>query len=111
MNQRQASNFYIVLGNLKVLKTIKKFDSIITRFDPEIVGGESIFADAFEIAELFRQKYPEMFLTLTKIPATFQKIHIERTRPVYMIYQRPHIALNHRHKVFEFFKLYLNYKN
>ncbi|RNA16072.1 gamma-butyrobetaine dioxygenase-like isoform X1 [Brachionus plicatilis] len=69
------------------------------KFDRQIIGGESIFADAFQIAEIFRHKHPDLFLTLTKIPATFQKIHIERARPVYMVYQRPHIVLNHRQKI------------
>ena len=53
----------------------------------------------FEAAEDFRQQYPHYFDVLTKIPATFQKIHMDRERPVCMVYQRPHIVLNHKNKV------------
>ncbi|XP_013381995.1 uncharacterized protein LOC106152800 isoform X2 [Lingula anatina] len=69
------------------------------RFDPEVTGGESIFLDCFVVAEEFREQYPEDFETLARVPATFQKIHFEREYPVYMTYQRPHIALNHRREI------------
>lgn len=65
------------------------------------MGGESIFLDSFEVAEDFRQEHPKSFDCLTKIPATFQKIHLNRSRPVYMTFQRPHIVLNHRNKVYK----------
>ena len=39
------------------------------------------------------------FQVLTKIPATYQKIHTERARPVFMVYKRPHIVTNHQNKV------------
>jgi hypothetical protein len=32
----------------------------------------------FHVAELFRNQHPDEFRTLTKIPATFQKIHYNR---------------------------------
>lgn len=66
------------------------------KFDEDILGGESIFLDAFEAAEEFRERYPEHFSALCKIPATFQKLHTDRSRPVLMTYRRPHIVLNHR---------------
>jgi len=31
------------------------------RFDPQIIGGESILLDSFEVAEEFREKYPKYF--------------------------------------------------
>ena len=31
------------------------------RFDPQILGGESILLDSFEVAEEFREKYPKYF--------------------------------------------------
>lgn len=102
MNLLLVYNSYIVLSSnfddseVKVLKSISNFQ----RFDSDIVGGESLFADSFEIAEIFRKEFPDLFDTLTKIPATFQKIHLDRSRPVYMTYQRPHIVLNHRNRVF-----------
>ena len=67
--------------------------------DSMVVGGESIFLDSFKVAQDFREKYPELFYNLTRLPATFQKIHFDRARPVYMIYQRPHIVLNHLNKI------------
>ncbi len=69
------------------------------QFDSIIQGGESIFLDSFEAAENFRSEYPSMFETLTRIPATFQKLHFNRSRPVCMIYQRPHIVLDHNKNV------------
>ena len=36
---------------------------------------------------------------LNKVPATFQKVHFNRDRPVYMVYKRPHIELNHRKEI------------
>ena len=49
-----------------------------SRNDACVEGGESIFLDIFPIAEQMRQEYPEDFYTLTRVPATFQKIHYER---------------------------------
>lgn len=66
-------------------------------FDDAIKGGESTFLDSFEVAVKFREQYPKDFENLSRIPATFQKIHFNRDRPVCMVYHRPHIALN-RHK-------------
>jgi hypothetical protein len=67
--------------------------------DTIVVGGESFFLDVFMAAHEFREEYPKHFKALTKLPATFQKIHFNRERPVYMIYQRPHIVLNHLNKI------------
>ncbi|XP_064605966.1 LOW QUALITY PROTEIN: probable gamma-butyrobetaine dioxygenase [Liolophura sinensis] len=64
------------------------------RFDNLVVGGESIFLDVFPLMEDFRSTYPQEFEDLARIPATFQKIHFNRVRPVYMTYQRPHVAIN-----------------
>ncbi|XP_054758399.2 2-(trimethylamino)ethylphosphonate dioxygenase-like [Lytechinus pictus] len=66
------------------------------QFDNVVTGGESIFIDAFYIAEEFRRKFPHHFDSLTRIPATFQKFHFERANPAAYIYQRPHINVNHR---------------
>ncbi len=63
------------------------------------MGGENLFLDSFEAAEEFRTKRPEMFETLSKIPATFQKVHLDRARPVIMVYRRPHIVLDARGSV------------
>ena len=48
------------------------------RFDPCVNGGESILLDAYPIMEELRQKHPEHFATLARVPATFQKVHYER---------------------------------
>jgi hypothetical protein len=73
--------------------------NLFDRFDTTISGGESIFLDSFEVAEQFREQFPRQFQVLTQTPATFQKLHIDRSRPVLMTYQKPHIVLNHRNKV------------
>ena len=41
-------------------------------------GGESILLDAYPVMEELRQKHPEHFATLARVPATFQKVHYER---------------------------------
>jgi gamma-butyrobetaine dioxygenase len=64
-----------------------------------VKGGESIFLDSFMVVEKFQQEFPKYFDILTKIPATFQKIHFHRSRPVCMIFKRPHIVLNNRGQV------------
>jgi len=56
------------------------------RFDDCVKGGESMFVDAWHVAEMLRATYPDHFNTLTRIPATFQKIHFDRDFPVYMRY-------------------------
>lgn len=48
------------------------------RFDECVEGGESIFLDAFTIADEFRVNFPDLFHTLTTVPATFQKVHYDR---------------------------------
>lgn len=50
----------------------------IHRFDPCVNGGECILLDAYPVLEELRQKHPEHFATLARVPATFQKIHYER---------------------------------
>lgn len=75
------------------------------------MGGESVFLDSFLAAEQFRHEYPKLFKILTRVPATFKKIHFERERPVYMEYQRPHIVLNHRDQVKSIHKLTKNISN
>lgn len=69
------------------------------QFDKCVEGGESLFLDVFHVAELFRDHYPDEFRTLTRIPATFQKIHYKRDNPVHMKYQRPHIVLNNNDEI------------
>lgn len=71
----------------------------LQRNDNVVKGGESIFLDSFLVVHKFREEYPEHFDVLTKIPATFQKIHFNRSRPVFMTFKRPHIVLNHRGQV------------
>lgn len=64
------------------------------RFDATVQGGESTFADGFAIAENLRLVDPEAFHTLTRVPATFLKLHKRRSKPAHMEYRRPHIQLN-----------------
>jgi hypothetical protein len=42
---------------------------------------------------------PEAFRTLTRVPATFQKVHYKRERPVELVFSRCHIHLNKRDEV------------
>jgi hypothetical protein len=59
-----------------------------------VQGGESLLLDVFKAASDFRAQYADHFRILSTVPATFQKIHFNRQRPVYMVYQKEHICLN-----------------
>merc|ERR1712226_1209571 len=63
-------------------------------FHPLTVGGDSFLLDVFAVAEELRVQHASHFDTLTRIPATFQKIHFDRESPVYMRSHKPHIELN-----------------
>ncbi|CAL1527122.1 unnamed protein product [Lymnaea stagnalis] len=65
------------------------------KFDACVEGGESTFLDAFALVDQFRINYPDLFKSLTEIPATFQKVHYKRDNPVHIVNQKPHIRLNH----------------
>lgn len=41
-------------------------------------GGESVVLDLFPVVEELRDKFPEHFQTLVRVPAVFQKIHYDR---------------------------------
>lgn len=69
------------------------------KFDEVIEGGESLLVDGFYVAEKFKKQYPEYFDTLTKIPVTFQKLHVKDNKSEVMIHHRPHINLNHRGEI------------
>ena len=62
-------------------------------FDDDVVGGESTFVDGFFAAEELRRRNPEAFSVLTRVPATFCKVHYDRSEPVHIIRQRPHIGV------------------
>ena len=63
-------------------------------FDPAVQGGESMFLDGFDCAEKLRHVDPCAFAVLAQVPATFQKVHYQRERPVHMVYRRPHFAVS-----------------
>lgn len=56
-------------------------------------GGESTFVDGLAAAEALRVSDPAAFADLTRIPATFQKVHARRAVPVDIVARRPHIAI------------------
>ena len=55
----------------------------------DIVGGESILIDCMAAANHFRDIAPDLFETLVRCPATFQKVRAGAC----MTYFRPHIVL------------------
>ena len=57
------------------------------RFDDCVTGGETMFVDVWHVAETLRATCPNYFDTLTRVPATFQKMHFDRQHPVYMRYR------------------------
>ncbi|XP_038073545.1 probable gamma-butyrobetaine dioxygenase isoform X2 [Patiria miniata] len=63
------------------------------KFDEQVTGGESLFLDVMHVAQEMQRLHSDMFATLTRVPATFQKIHFERKTPAAFIYHRPHITV------------------
>eukprot|EP01062_Namystynia_karyoxenos_P062277 TRINITY_DN55188_c0_g1_i1.p1 TRINITY_DN55188_c0_g1~~TRINITY_DN55188_c0_g1_i1.p1 ORF type:complete len:442 (+),score=115.70 TRINITY_DN55188_c0_g1_i1:87-1412(+) len=63
-------------------------------FSAACTGGESLLLDSHAAAELLRQRHPEHFAVLARVPATFQKDHVDRENPAQYWYSRPHISVN-----------------
>jgi len=57
------------------------------RFDAGVRGGGSVFVHAHRVAEELRRRDPDAFRILTRVPATFQKDHVERENPSQMFYR------------------------
>ena len=45
------------------------------RNDACVEGGKSVLLDAFAVVEELREKHPQHFATLSRIPATFERTH------------------------------------
>jgi alpha-ketoglutarate-dependent taurine dioxygenase len=60
-----------------------------TKFDACVLGGESTFASSFGVAEEFARREPEAFATLSELPTTWEKSHLNRPRPYLMRLSRP----------------------
>ncbi|CAN0342703.1 unnamed protein product, partial [Ectocarpus sp. 6 AP-2014] len=70
-------------------------------FDEGEKGGQTSFLDAFAAADHFREKFPEKFEVLSRVPTTFEKIraaaprvdgegrNMQALEPSHMQYQRP----------------------
>jgi alpha-ketoglutarate-dependent taurine dioxygenase len=69
------------------------------RFDDSIEGGYSTFLNGHAVAEELRRRDPIAFNVLKRVPATFQKDHMDRDYPAQMFYQRPHIVTNSEDEV------------
>jgi gamma-butyrobetaine dioxygenase len=57
------------------------------RFDESVAGGHSTFVHAHRVAEELRRRDPDAFATLARVPATFQKDHMERENAAQMFYR------------------------
>lgn len=64
------------------------------KFDKDIKGGDSVFADMFHVAETFREQYPDEFRVLATTPASLDTVHYKREWPVHMEVKRPMFELN-----------------
>ncbi len=50
--------------------------------------------DVCALVQYLRARQPALFAALASLPATLQKVHYKRERPVHMVYRRPHVALD-----------------
>ena len=66
------------------------------RLDDCVTGGESMFVDAWHVAEMLRATYPDYFNTLTRVPATFQRVTFDREYTSYLRYVNQCDTLIHR---------------
>ena len=60
----------------------------------KIRGGESIFLDAFFVANLFKRTHPEEFRILSLYSTTFQRIENNTENPVCMVIRKPIFSVN-----------------
>ena len=37
-------------------------------------GGDNVFADGFHVAEVMKEKHPDMYQTLTTVPVTYNDV-------------------------------------
>lgn len=59
------------------------------KFDPQVVGGESFFVNAFSCAEELRRSHPEAFDILCDTPMSFMKDDPHRAVPAKYYYSTP----------------------
>lgn len=64
-------------------------------FDDDVIGGESTIVDGFYACEVLRKRDPAAFDVLTRVPATFEKVHYDRAEPVHMRSHKPHIDVRY----------------
>lgn len=72
-------------------------------FGADVQGGQTFLLDGVAIAEALRASHPAAFETLRTVPATFLKDHAARADPVFLSYQRPHIATDPHGRVIGLF--------
>jgi gamma-butyrobetaine dioxygenase len=60
------------------------------RFDPDLPGGETLFADGLAAADALRAGAPEAFRTLCSVWATFDKRNAQHD----MLIRKPHLAVD-----------------
>lgn len=65
----------------------------------KIWGGESLFLDAFFVANLFKKSHPEEFHVLSSYPTTFQKIEHDAEQPAFMVIRKPIFSTNEEGEV------------
>eukprot|EP00759_Apiculatamorpha_spiralis_P056623 PhF_6_TR8272/c1_g2_i4/m.12634/K00471/E1.14.11.1; gamma-butyrobetaine dioxygenase len=74
------------------------------RFDADVKGGDSFFMDVFHAAKVLRERNPDAFNTLCRIPASFMKDDMDRPIPAQYFFHAPHIHVcpytNHITKVY-----------
>ena len=59
-------------------RIVAKWVFFFSRNDDCVEGGESVLLDILPVVEDMRRKFPQHFTTLTRVPATFERIHINR---------------------------------
>lgn len=50
--------------------------------------------DGLAVAEAFRAAHPDEFCVLARVPATFQKVHYNRTSPAHIVARKPIFAVD-----------------
>lgn len=60
------------------------------RFDDSVTGGDSFFLDGFLLGETVRERHPEAFEALCRLPVAFMKDDMNRPNPAQYYYQTTH---------------------
>lgn len=68
-------------------------------FDEVVEGGNSILIDMFEAVRVLRERHPDDFRVLTRVPVTFSITDYEKVDPIHVLHRKPIIQVDYDDRV------------